>query len=843
MEKSTASSPSSPSHETACPISVGKCYAQTANDRVSAFHAIPPNTLTAPGYPVHRGFRITNPHQFGPGAKNAVRDRERVLYGLPQMGAEIPFTWPGPGADDNSHTAARSMYQIVPSMQFYRNNLTALSQAYNLYLVAYQGHIFVYRPRDVPRQRIPRDPDVHIIPPQSTVARSIGGTFDVVNHHVINHLITGFLGHEEIVVACFDDGDVVAYYLSAVEHQVSLKMEHASSDLKLDAGSHIPAQLRPFLLENVGISAWGLAIHRKTRLIAVSSNRHEITVFAPAIIPEQVVEMGKPHQACECPICCPGIEYVVRRRVRNWRIVVQLGQTAKNLPNICFLDDEQGGAEQVCGIDIDGYLWIAHIWKTSQPAVKVPHSDPYLMYRGWAAVALSDSDFLKVSTVQQMLGLLPDESEIVPGSSFKQTMVNVQRRLAEMEDNPCRQQQTARPIPNHAYHVAAFLGPMPTLPVPLPQIDDIPEAPWNNADEDEEEDEDEEVQVEVEVEFEFPDPEFEEAAQNGEDLLDDDVEDDDPEWFMPAVFVEADVDEEGIAASSLFPSGHASWWHSWTEMDTLYGASAVQDDDPPQKTPKKVNGGGSPKLRGFVGERNPRTPSTRQKMGFCDMAYLPHRGVVRALPRSKRALVDFLTRTREHNFTESHPSGSEKPWAGRYHMFRTFEQEIELKSLDTPADKSQRAFGTICTAAIPLESFTTMEQRHHFHATKRLSMVVHVPELHLIVVGSATGRALLLTPTKLQSPIKFAQGRWERGFRLEKMLPREKDESMHKQRRRALHGLAIGPVQRPEGPRRTGVGESWMPGRRYRLMLHYRDHDILTYEIERHGVTGELYIF
>ena len=39
-----------------------------------------------------------------------------------------------------------------------------------------------------------------------------------------------------------------------------------------------------FLHENVGMSAWGLAIHEKSRMIAVSSNLKEVTVFMPALV-------------------------------------------------------------------------------------------------------------------------------------------------------------------------------------------------------------------------------------------------------------------------------------------------------------------------------------------------------------------------------------------------------------------------------------------------------------------------------------------------------------------------------------------------------------------------------
>lgn len=46
-------------------------------------------------------------------------------------GVEAPFNWPNIDGQDEGH-AHDSIYRLVPSMQGYRNNLTALSQAYNV---------------------------------------------------------------------------------------------------------------------------------------------------------------------------------------------------------------------------------------------------------------------------------------------------------------------------------------------------------------------------------------------------------------------------------------------------------------------------------------------------------------------------------------------------------------------------------------------------------------------------------------------------------------------------------------------------------------------------------------
>lgn len=131
------------------------------------------------------------------------------MLGLETIHAEAPFTWPGQGSDEelDSTRRQRSIYRRVPSMQSYRNNLTVLCQSYNLYLAAYQGRIFVYRPRTVPSQILPQRPDLQLIPQPSTAAAIVRGYIDPRRPHTINHMITGFLGDEEIVLACYDNGD------------------------------------------------------------------------------------------------------------------------------------------------------------------------------------------------------------------------------------------------------------------------------------------------------------------------------------------------------------------------------------------------------------------------------------------------------------------------------------------------------------------------------------------------------------------------------------------------------------------------------------------------------------
>jgi hypothetical protein len=179
----------------------------------------------------------------------------------------------------------------------------------------------------------------------------------------------GNLGRDEILLACYDNGDVVAYYTADVDRHTS--KDNASSPsqtpvVKKDGSDKSNRRLfpTPFFHDNVGKSAWGLAIHQQSRLVAVSSNNWEVTIFAFAL-----ANASPPVEPRNDP------EAWVRQRGRHWRIVILLGPEANNIPNISFLDDEHGFAEKICAVDIHGAIWIADIWRAKQPASRVAPFD------------------------------------------------------------------------------------------------------------------------------------------------------------------------------------------------------------------------------------------------------------------------------------------------------------------------------------------------------------------------------------------------------------------------------------------------------------------------------------
>lgn len=127
---------------------------------------------------------------------------------------------------------------------------------------------------------------------------------------------------------------------------------------------------------------------------------------------------------------------------------------------------------------------------------------------------------------------------------------------------------------------------------------------------------------------------------------------------------------------------------------------------------------------------------------------------------------------------------------------------------------------------------------------ERINMLHHVPELSLVVVGSAMGRVALLTLTK--GPRCPGMGNLRYGFRVDYILPHKFEEAASVagiggngrsvQPLCTLIGVAIGPAPRGAGlklppPDIDANGNA--VSRTYRLMLHYKDHTIIMYDIRR----------
>ncbi|RBR03803.1 hypothetical protein FVER53590_00984 [Fusarium verticillioides] len=750
------------------PICVGKCYAQTATDR------------------------------FGDGAKAAVRDRERVTLGMHPQSAELPFTWPGNDSDDE-RDAGPSIYRLIPSMQKFRSNLTALSQVYNLYFSAYQGRIFVYRPRAAPSQALPSQPDLQLKPKASAAARLVGGQLDESRPHTVNHMITGFLGDEEIVLACYDDGDVVAYYTKEIE-------KHAKECRATSDRSHksVPRQ---FFHENVGISAWGLAVHRKSRLIAVSSNRHEVVVFALALTQDPPSRRASLSRTTRLDI---------PTRTRNWRIIIRMAPSADNIPNVCFLDDCRGHAQRICAIDIKGTAWLADIWQGNRGLIVIPPLCSNLLKseefhpapsRGWGIFALDERDFLKVKTTEELFGVPTNRLEVIPaGSGCQQPLVNVRNAVANIPDNP-----------HNMLRLLAQPGPM----IPLAWEPDMPQLGFA-------------VQAEDLLGSDVGEEEFEDT----EDETDEEHDEGGDSGDGSEVNSEEDAIIAGTDWSSFYFQAHelaqglSTYKSPGSSPDNLHAWDA---------TFKQQDSEGQGENKEDLGHATNENAMAAHKL---DMTYFPHSNTVYRTPRKPEVMMAHWRRPPEYNRHPQLPEAYLADLGKKLFLLRTYEKDIELRSFSPiPSRVLPTEFGVICSDALKFGRFRDPGLRRHFHATSRLNMIALAPELSLMAIGSPTGRVVLLTLTRRAVPAERDDGTWEHGFRVEWVLPTGSDEMEHRKTLRPMHGMAMGPVQVGDeiGGKVGGVGPA-MP-RRYRLMLHYRNHDILSYELTREEQSGKLCIF
>ncbi|KAK4691647.1 hypothetical protein P7C71_g5394, partial [Lecanoromycetidae sp. Uapishka_2] len=112
-------------------------------------------------------------------------------------------------------------------------------------------------------------------------------------------------------------------------------------------------------------------------------------------------------------------------------------------------------------------------------------------------------------------------------------------------------------------------------------------------------------------------------------------------------------------------------------------------------------------------------------------------------------------------------------------------------------------------------------------------MIHQIPELGVVVVGSQAGRVGILTMTHWET-------KKQHGFKFEAIVPFKSQEDQGLRPKVVLMGMTISPVQGYHLPNPNGTDESEpLPrmqaglSRRFRLLLIYVDHTVLSYEISR----------
>ncbi|KAI8943651.1 hypothetical protein NX059_001636 [Plenodomus lindquistii] len=163
-----------------------------------------------------------------------------------------------------------------PGVKAWRCDLTALSQIYNLYFLACNDTIHVYQP-SFPDQALLSEPHLILELP---VSPRTGSGIDPQDPHSVTRVLVDYLGCDEVLLVACDDGDVVGFRVDDIQRCIDERMQPPDEQTV----SYLEAStVKHFLHRNVGASAWGLAIHRAARIIAISANTHRITVLAFAL--------------------------------------------------------------------------------------------------------------------------------------------------------------------------------------------------------------------------------------------------------------------------------------------------------------------------------------------------------------------------------------------------------------------------------------------------------------------------------------------------------------------------------------------------------------------------------
>lgn len=189
------------------------------------------------------------------------------------------------------------------------------------------------------------------------------GYINPSNPHAINHLIVGDLGNDEILLLACDDGDVIAFRVRSI---------HQAAQRDPDESVCIRPGLEAFFVENVGLSAWGLAVHKDARLIAVSANTHEITIFAFALRygSSSDSESGTDDDATFIRALQQNAKWNAikkpydpeQRSSRN--LIIRLTGHNTNIPSIAFCNNERDpDGRFLASTDIAGHTYVWDVWR------------------------------------------------------------------------------------------------------------------------------------------------------------------------------------------------------------------------------------------------------------------------------------------------------------------------------------------------------------------------------------------------------------------------------------------------------------------------------------------------
>lgn len=168
-----------------------------------------------------------------------------------------------------------------------------------------------------------------------------------------------YLGQDEIILITCDDGDVIGYRTEEIQRVLDKQNEVSEDENEVK----IEEPVRTFLHRNVGASAWGLAIHREARMIAISANTEKVTVIAYAIAqPDDNSDNTSLSSGSEQDDCSDEEDPRDFPSPRRQDHVIVLS-ARHNVPSVSFNnsgDDPSGRWLSSCSIVGEALIWDLH---------------------------------------------------------------------------------------------------------------------------------------------------------------------------------------------------------------------------------------------------------------------------------------------------------------------------------------------------------------------------------------------------------------------------------------------------------------------------------------------------
>ncbi|KAL4939573.1 hypothetical protein BDV06DRAFT_198598 [Aspergillus oleicola] len=312
-----------------------------------------------------------------------------------------------------------------PRTSSWRCNVTALSQRRNLLFVACGHQIYVWEPAGG-SQTLGLKPEMVITPVMKDPGAE--GYIMPTSPHDINSILVDDLGREEVLLLVTDSGNVCGYRVEAIFS--ALKRAADSGNPRPLDGSDV----EPFFIEQVGASAWGLAIHKFARLIAVTANTGLVTVFAFALVNtaldksddafddleenDDFTEYSQTWLHIRTQDQFKQLQRLMPEKHRTRNIKLTYTGHFTNIPSVGFLNsDFDPNGKWMVSTDIDNKILVWRVWESLGPfnayqLGRVAPPTPAAPFnwsedRGWSVIALDPRTFHPVKTEEDACGGQP----------------------------------------------------------------------------------------------------------------------------------------------------------------------------------------------------------------------------------------------------------------------------------------------------------------------------------------------------------------------------------------------------------------------------------------------------